>query len=142
MQDNTPIIQQLFSIKAGTMLAGLAGALIRLFRKTQGSLQARVAGFVTAVITVLYVLPFFIWFFEWKFALTLDKAAEHLLAFALGMVAQTLTENFIDDPAGSLYKWVGGVKKFKRVVWNGENVNPPIEPVKSLTESSSEDTKQ
>lgn len=141
MQENLPFIQQLFTIKAGTLIAGLLGALVRLLRKTQGSLQARVFGFLTAIITVLYLLPFLIWFCEWKFNLTLDKAAEHLLSFLLGMVAQTLTENFIDDPMGSCYKWVYGVKKFKRVVWNGETIQT-IEIEKNLTLDKSEDTTQ
>lgn len=141
MQENLPIIQQLFSIKAGTMVAGLLGALVRVLRKTQGSLQARVAGFITAIITVLYLLPALIWFFEWKFQIVPDKAAEHLLSFALGMIAQTLTENFIDDPMGSCYKWIAGLKKMKRVIWNGETINSENES-KNLTDSKSEETKQ
>lgn len=136
----TPIIHTLFSIKAGTLIAGLFGALLRLMRKTQGSLQARLAGFITAIVTVLYLLPFIIWVLEWKYQLTLDKAAEHLLSFALGLIAQTITENFIDDPAGSFYKWVAGVKKAKRVIWNNETTKTD-ETLSILTEKTNEENK-
>ena len=148
MQENLPIIQGILNIKLGTLIAGLLGAFITMLRKSQGSLQARLIGYVTAIATVLYVLPFLSWLIEWKFNFVLHDSADHLLAFILGMTAQRLTENFIDDPSGSIYAWAKNVKKFKRTVWNNDvietSILPPV-PVendkKILTDNNSEDKK-
>lgn len=121
MQEQIPIYTQLLNIKIGTLIAGLLGALITMLRKSEGTLQARIVGYLTAIVTVLYVLPALIWFIQWKFNFEIHSSAEHLLAFILGMTAQRLTEHFIDDPWGSVYLWTANVKKFKRVVWNGES---------------------
>lgn len=138
MQEN-PFIQVL-NIKIGTLIAGLLGALITMLRKSQGSFQARIIGYITAIATVLYFVPFLTWFIEWKFQVVLHSSAEHLMSFVFGMVSQTLTESFIDDPYGSFFKWSYGLKKIKRVIWNGENLNA-VETNKKSENQSSEDTK-
>jgi len=133
MQENLSTVQALLNIKAGTLLAGLLGALITMLRKSDGSLQARITGYVIAIISVLYFVPFLLWFFDWKFGVVLHSSAENLLSFICGMVSQTLTENFVDDPLGSLYKWSDNFKHFKRVVWNGQS-----ETTKTVPENNSE----
>lgn len=135
-------INQLFSIKIGTLIAGLLGASIRTLRKSEGSLQARITGYLIAIFTILYLIPFFTWLFTWKFGLTLETPAEHLLSFVCGMTAQTITENFIDDPLGSIYQGSATIKKLKQVVWNGENFNKSNDSNSILTDAKSEDTKK
>lgn len=142
MQENLPIIQGILNIKIGTLIAGLLGAFITMLRKSNGSLQAKFVGYITAIGTVIYLLPFVAWFVEFQFGIILHDSADHLLAFILGMTAQRLTENFIDDPAGSFYLWTANIKKFKRVIWNGESLNISKEPNKILTDETSEDKKQ
>ena len=126
--EQSAIISGIINIKVGTLIAGLLGALITMLRKSQGSLQARLVGYITALATVLYLLPFLTWIVEWKFGFILHDSAEHLFAFILGMTAQRLTENFIDDPMGSLYLWAANFKKAKRVIWNNEALSISIEP--------------
>ncbi|MGI8642414.1 MAG: hypothetical protein ACR2MG_20995 [Pyrinomonadaceae bacterium] len=143
MQENVPIILQVLNIKIGTLIAGLLGALITMMRKSEGSLQARLVGYFTAFVSVIYVVPFLVWFLEWKFQIGMQSPAENLLSFIAGMTSQRFTENFIDDPAGSVYKWSANLKKFKRVVWNGETIHKTIPPNKILTnDNTSEDKKQ
>ncbi len=118
-------IQAYLNINVATLIAGLLGALITMLRKSSGSLQARIIGFFTAVATVLYLVPFLIFFLNWKFGIVLHSPAENLLAFVCGLLSQTITENFADDPTGSLYKWAAGFKRMKRVLWDGEAGEPP-----------------
>ncbi len=133
MQENLSTVQALLNIKTGTLIAGLLGALITMLRKSEGSLQARVTGYVIAIVSVLYFVPFLLWFFDWKFGLVLHSSAENLLSFVCGMLSQTATESFVDDPLGSVYKWTNGFRRLKRIVWNGEN-----EPIKGTPENNSE----
>ena len=121
MQEQISIINQIIQIKIGALIAGLLGALITMLRKSQGTIQARLVGYLTAIVTIIYVLPFISWFIEWKFQFVMHDTAEHLIAFILGMTAQRLTESFIDDPSGTFYLWTAQVKRFKRVVWNNES---------------------
>lgn len=132
--NNTFFIQDLINIKAGTLIAGLLGALITMLRKSDGSLQARITGYVIAVISVLYLVPFLIWAIDWKFGLILHASAENLLAFIFGMLSQALTEAFVDDPLGSCYKWAAGFKKLKRVIWNGEAMDVKSEAIPKKSE--------
>lgn len=127
--NNTFFIQDLINIKAGTLIAGLLGALVTMLRKSEGSLQARITGYIIAIISVLYLVPFLVWGIEWKFGLILHTTAENMLSFIFGMISQTLTEAFVDDPLGSCYKWAEGLKKLKRVVWNGEAMDVKNEPI-------------
>ena len=121
--DNLPT-HDLLNIKIGALLAGLSGAFVFFLQKTEGSLQAKMTGFVCAIISTIYMVPLIVWGFEWKFALVPHSTVEQAMAFVFGMLAQTITENFVDDPAGSLYKWAAGAKRIKRVLWNGEAFAP------------------
>jgi hypothetical protein len=132
MQEIT-FINSVFTIKIGTLIAGLLGASIRTLRKTDGSLQAR----------IIYVIPFITWFLMWKFGVVLETPAENLLSFVLGMLSQTITENFIDDPLGTISNGVTVFKKLKTIVWKTNEPVQSITPAKILPNegNTSEDAK-
>lgn len=129
MENNWFNLQEFLNIKAATLVAGLLGAFITMLRKSNGSLQARITGYIIAIISVLYLVPFLIHLLDWKFGVVLHASGENLLAFVFGMLSQTLTENFVDDPLGSLYRGTAIFKKIKRVIWNGEALETlPVTP--------------
>ncbi len=134
MQENIYTVQDLLNIKTPVLIAGLLGALITMLRKTQGSLQARIFGYGIATISVLYLVPFLLWFIEFKFGLALHSSVENMLSFVCGIFSQTIVENFADDPVDSLYKWAANFKRLKRVIWNGEIKEVSISPDKQPTE--------
>ena len=121
-------LQEYLNIKATTLIAGLLGAFVTFLRKSEGSLQARISGFVIAIATILYLVPFLLLFVQWKFGIVPDRAAENLLSFVCGMLSQRLTENFVDDPAGSVYRWAANVRSLKRVFWNDGAENLQVTP--------------
>jgi hypothetical protein len=137
----TSILTSLFTIKIGTLIAGLLGASIRTLRKTEGSLQARIAGYISAIITIVYIIPFINWFLLWKFQIVLDTAAENFLAFVLGMLSQTITENFLDDPLNTIYNGTNIIKKLKRMFWNGEPATKTASIIPTDESSKSEEVK-
>jgi len=132
-------LQDFLSIKPGTLIAGLLGAFITMIRKTEGSLQARITGYLIAIIAVIYLVPFLIYFSEVKFNIVLHQTAEHLLSFIFGMLAQSVTESFIDSPAESVYRWAAGFKRMKRVIWNGETLYKTDETNPTKPSNISED---
>lgn len=111
-------LSELFNLKLSTLIAGLGGAFVTMLRKNDGSLQARLIGYLVAVLTVLYVVPFLIWFLEYQFTIDLNLATENLIAFIFGMLSKNLTESFIDDPTGSIKKWWQNYRTFKREFFN------------------------
>lgn len=123
------------NLNVASLIAGLLGATVTMLRKSDGTLQARLIGYVTAIITIIYLLPFLVWVFDWKFQIVLHSAAENMLSFVCGMIAQRLTESFVDDPMGTLEKIRKNSFRLKRILWNGETLEQSKQPSKEDTDN-------
>lgn len=109
---------QVFIIKFATFFAGLLGATVTLIKKSRGSVISRLGGYVCAIIAIIYVMPALIESIKYVLNYQLPNVLEHILAFIFGMLANTFIENFLDDPAGSLSRWISNIKKFKKMIFN------------------------
>lgn len=102
------------NIKISTLIAGLLGAFVASLRKSEGTLQARLGGYAMAVVTILYAVPFLIFLFE-HYGYPLHSTAENLLSFIFGTISKGLTEQFIDDPTGTIKRWAANIRLFRRL---------------------------
>lgn len=110
-----PSFIEILNVKISTLVAGLLGAFLTSLRKNDGTLQARLGGYLIAVITILYVLPFLIFLCEiWVMPhfcgnCELPTRAENLISFIFGTLAKSLAESFIDSPMGSVKRWASNI---------------------------------
>ena len=107
---------QIFTIKFGTFFAGLLGATITLMKKSQGSVLARFGGYVSAIFAIVYIVPGIIDATRHLSGWEMGSAAENILAFIFGMIANSMIESFLDDPTMAFSRWIANFKRFKKMV--------------------------
>jgi hypothetical protein len=107
-------LNEILNIKISTLIAGLLGAFVASLRKSEGTLQARLGGYAMACVTILYAVPFIIFLCD-HYGYPLHSTAENLISFIFGTVSKGLTEQFIDDPVGTLKRWAANIKLFRRL---------------------------
>lgn len=107
-------LSEIFNIKFSTLIFGLFGAFVTSLRKSEGTLQARLLGYLMACLTILAGVPFIVYLFEY-YNYPLHSTAENLMSFVFGTVSKSLTEQFIDDPVGTIKKWATNFKTFRKL---------------------------
>ena len=135
MQENFNL-SDLFNIKLSTFFAGLFGATITLMKKGEGSILARLGGYISAIFAIIYVVPFAIDIVRYMFNYNMSLMAEQILAFTFGLLANNAVEKFLDDPAGAVKKWFNSFIVIKQAVLT----NAPIEKVEKEKNDLSKET--
>lgn len=118
MLEDLANIFNIFTIKIGTFFAGLFGATITLMKRSEGSVLSRLGGYLSAIFAIIYVVPAVVEFIRYLFGYTMPDVGEHILAFSFGMLANSIIESFLDDPSGSVKRWISNFKGIKKSLTN------------------------